>query len=235
MHGGVADRHVVHPQPLELHRVDGPAGQQVVADRDAVAALLGGPAVHPVAPGRVAPEQRGDLVVVAGQVVLGEQVDDQRRARDVRHRVVLDAPRVAVERAVEVAAVAPRDVLVGEPLLGHPEVAVEVGLHDRLELEEHLGLAQRFAHGAPSRGRPQRATDLVQRNGRALAAGTGWAVRVSRRGARRGSRCRRRCAGDGIPGRCAPRPGAPGSPPPRAGRPRRRGRRGRRRGRPGAP
>ena len=103
-------------------------------------ALLGGPAVHPVAPRGVAAEQGRDLVVVAGQVVLGQQVDDQRGPRHVGHLRVLDRPGVAVERAVEVAAVAPRDVLVGEPLLGHREVPVEVLLDDRLELEQQLGL-----------------------------------------------------------------------------------------------
>ena len=45
-----------------------------------VPALVGGPPVYPGAPRAVAAEHRRDLVVVAGQVVLGEQVDDQRRA-----------------------------------------------------------------------------------------------------------------------------------------------------------
>ena len=71
-----------HPGPLQLDGVDRAGGEQVVADGDAVPALLGGPAVHPGAPGAVAAEERGDLVVVAGQVVLGEQVDDQRGAAD---------------------------------------------------------------------------------------------------------------------------------------------------------
>ena len=78
-----ARRHVGHPGPLQRDRVDRAGDEQVVADRDAVPALLGGPAVHPGAPGAVAAEERGDLVVVAGQVVLGEQVDDQRGPRDV--------------------------------------------------------------------------------------------------------------------------------------------------------
>ena len=74
---GEAALHVHHAGALQRHRVDGAGGQQVVADRDAVPALLGGPAVHPGAPGAVAAEADGDLVVVAGQVVLGEQVHDQ--------------------------------------------------------------------------------------------------------------------------------------------------------------
>ena len=85
-------------------RVDGAGGQQVVADRDAVPALLGGPAVHPGAPGAVAAEERGDLVVVAGQVVLGEQVDDQRGAGDVGDCDCSSAHASPPSDAVEVAA-----------------------------------------------------------------------------------------------------------------------------------
>ena len=43
---------------------------------------------------------------------------------------------------VEVAPVAPRHVLVGEPLLGHLEVTLEVLLDHRLELAEQVGLGQ---------------------------------------------------------------------------------------------
>ena len=113
----VALGHVRHPEPLELDRVDHPLDHHVVAHHDRVPALLGGPAVHPLAPGGVAAEDHGDLVVVARQVVLGEQVDDQRRPRHVRDVGVVRRPRVALHQAVEVAAVAPRDVVVREPLL----------------------------------------------------------------------------------------------------------------------
>ena len=60
--------HVVHPGALQRDRVDRAGDQQVVADRDAVPALLGRPPVHPGAPRAVAAEQRRDLVVVAGRL-----------------------------------------------------------------------------------------------------------------------------------------------------------------------
>ena len=53
---------------------------------------------------------------------------------------------LAVEQPVEVAAVAPRHVLVREPLLGHRQVPVEVALDDRLELAQQLFLRVRLAH-----------------------------------------------------------------------------------------
>ena len=82
----VAGRHVRHPGPLQRHRVHRPGHGEIVADRDAVPPLLGGPPVHPGAPGAVAAEQRGDLVVVRRQVVLGQQVDHQRGPGHVRDR-----------------------------------------------------------------------------------------------------------------------------------------------------
>ncbi|GAA1037023.1 hypothetical protein GCM10009557_49370 [Virgisporangium ochraceum] len=75
--GGEAAFHVGHAGALQGHRVDGAGGEQIVTDGDAVAALLRGPAVDPRAPGTVAAEADRDLVVVAGQVVLGEEVHDQ--------------------------------------------------------------------------------------------------------------------------------------------------------------
>ena len=93
-------------------------------------------------PQPVAAEQHRDLVVVARQVVLGEQVDDQRGAGDVGQLGVGLEPRVAAEHAVEVAALAPRDVLVREPLLGDRHVPVELALDDGVELEQELGLRQ---------------------------------------------------------------------------------------------
>ncbi len=129
-------RHVDHAGPLQLDRVHGPGGQQVVPERYAVPALLGGPAVHPGAPGALAPEHGGDLVVVAREVVLGQQVHHERDPAERSHLRLLQGPRLAAEHAVEVAAQAPRDVLVGHPLLGDLQVAVELGLHHLLEGED---------------------------------------------------------------------------------------------------
>src|SRR5690606_8418732 len=101
----------------------------------------------------VAAVHRGDGAVVAGQVVLGEQVHDQRLARLVTQPRLLDRPGLAVERAVVVAALAPGHVLVREPLLGHRQVPVQLLLHDRFEVVEEVGLELVFGghgHAVPS-------------------------------------------------------------------------------------
>ena len=82
---GEALRHVHHAFAFERHRVDGAGGQQVVADRDAVPSLLGGPAADPRPPGTVRAEGLVDVAVIARQVVLGQQVDDEGGARDLAH------------------------------------------------------------------------------------------------------------------------------------------------------
>jgi hypothetical protein len=121
---------VHHPELFQLVRVDGARGQQVVAHHDAVPALFRGPAVHPGAPGAVAAEEGGDLVVVTGEVVLGQQVHDQRDLADVGDLGLLRLPGLAVlEEAGEIAAVGERDVLVRHPVLGDLEMAVEFLLH----------------------------------------------------------------------------------------------------------
>jgi len=98
--------------------------------------------VHPLAPGVVPAEDLGDLVVVAGQVVLGQQVDDQGAASDIGQWRVVGTPLLAPHPAVEVAPLAPWDEVVGEPLLGDPEVAVELSLDDLVQLTQQVGLGQ---------------------------------------------------------------------------------------------
>ena len=105
--GVVAGGHVVHPGPLELDRVDAAGDDEVVAQRDAVPALLRRPAADPRAPGAVAAEPGGDLAVVAGQVVLGEQVDEHRGLRRVVEPGLLRRPVLAAEEG-EVAPLVPR-------------------------------------------------------------------------------------------------------------------------------
>ena len=78
--GGLAARHLRHARALELDRVDRPRRHQVAVDRHRVAALLGGPTAHPGAPGAVLAEHPLDGAEVVRQVVLGEQVDQQRAA-----------------------------------------------------------------------------------------------------------------------------------------------------------
>ena len=116
--GVVAGGHVVHPGALERDRVDAAGDEQVVADRDAVPALLGRPPAHPLAPGAVPPEPGGDLPVVAGEVVLGQQVGDHRGPRGLVEPGLLRRPVLAAEGG-EVAPLVPRDVVVRVPLLGH--------------------------------------------------------------------------------------------------------------------
>ena len=99
-----------------------------------VTALFGGPAMHPGAPRAVAAERVGDLAVVAGQVVLGQQVDLEGDLGDRGEGRLARLPR----QLVEIAALAPRHVLVRHPLLGEPQVALEPGLGKRLQLAKKL-------------------------------------------------------------------------------------------------
>ena len=135
-------RHVHHAQLLEFDRVDGAGDCQIVAQSCTMPAFLGGPAVDPVAPRLVTTEEHRDLVVIARQVVLRQQVDDQRGPSHVGEFGVGLHPRVTTQDAVEVATVAPRDVLVGEPLLGDRDVSVEFGFDHGVEFEQELGLTE---------------------------------------------------------------------------------------------
>ena len=137
---GETSLHVGHARPLELDRIDGSRHEQVVADSRAVTALLSRPAPDPRAPCTIAPHVGGDLVVVAREVVFGEEVDDEARARRLAEPTLLGGPLLASEWAIEILGLVPRNVLVREPLLGRRQVSVELPLHDRLEVdEESLG------------------------------------------------------------------------------------------------
>ena len=154
--GAVAARHVLHALALERDRVDRPRRHQVVADGDRVAALLGRPAARPRAPGALAAEHAPQGEVVGGQVVLGEQVELER---DARRRA--EARVALLPRLVDVAAPAlPGDVLVGEPLLGGGEMAVEQPAHHGLQgRERSRGRGGRDGdHGGPPCGARPRAT-----------------------------------------------------------------------------
>ena len=80
MYCGEALTHVRHAQLLELDGVNRTRHREVVANDLPVPAFLRGPAMHPLAPGSLTAELGGDFEVVARQVVLSEQVDDQRGA-----------------------------------------------------------------------------------------------------------------------------------------------------------
>ena len=144
---------MLHAQPLELDRVDAAGDDEVVAQRDAVPALLGRPPADPLAPRAVAAEAGGDLAVVGGQVVLGEQVDRHRRLRDRVERRVLRAPVLAAEER-EVATAAPRHVVVRVPFLGQAEVAVEVLGDDGFEVVQQALFGAGSVSGASSTSSP---------------------------------------------------------------------------------
>jgi hypothetical protein len=74
-------------------------------------------------------------VVIAGQVVLGEQIDDEARARRIAVALLLGRPVLAAEEG-EVAPLVPGHVVVRVPRLVHREVALKLGSHDRLEVDE---------------------------------------------------------------------------------------------------
>ena len=102
-----------------------------------MASLLGRPAADPVEPRAVAlAEHPVDEPVVARQVVLGEEPDLERRLRDARQARLLRRPGLLVE----VAAQAVGDEVVGEPLLGDLEVAVQQPAGLGLQLVEQAAV-----------------------------------------------------------------------------------------------
>ena len=100
-------------------------------------ALFGGPPPDPDAPRAVVAVQRGDRRRVVGEVVLGEEVHEQRAAHRGIEVDLAGVPRFAGD---EVAAPAPRHELVREPFLGPGEVALERLFDGRLELGDEGGV-----------------------------------------------------------------------------------------------
>ena len=205
--GVVAGGHVVHPGPLELDRVDAAGDDEVVAQRDAVPALLRRPAAHPLAPGAVAAEAGGDLPVVAGQVVLGQQVDEHR---GLGRRVQPGLLRATSPRRRGRRSCAPR-----------PTARSRAGA-----TPWPSGCAGRGSRRPPARARsgrrpagmsgawgPPGRLDLRRRNLRGRnqrVTCTRWVARSGRR--THAVRVRRRVARPGVPARAAPsgRPAAIG-------------------------
>ncbi len=73
--GAVALHHVLDADVLVGRRIDLAGDHQIVAQRDGVQVLLGGPAADPAAPLLFEDEVLDDLAVVAGEVVLGDEQD----------------------------------------------------------------------------------------------------------------------------------------------------------------
>jgi hypothetical protein len=72
------------------------------------------------------------LVVVAGQVVFGEEVDFEGGLGDPGQPRLVGGPGFGVEVTTE----APGHVFVGQPVFGHGQVPVKQLLGDRLQLGE---------------------------------------------------------------------------------------------------
>ena len=130
--GHLGPGHLGHPPPLEGHRVNGPGDRQVVTNNDRVPALFRRPAPVPLPP-RTAREDGIDVGEVVGQIVLGQQVDEQRTPRRRRPRLTLGGWR-PLPAGLEVPPQRPRDKLVGEPLLGGRKVAFEQLASHRFKL-----------------------------------------------------------------------------------------------------
>ena len=139
--GIVAAPDVLHALALERDGIDRARGDQIVADGDRVAGLLGGPAPRPFTPGALATEHVPQCEVVVGEVVLRQQVQLERRAGGgIEPRVGL-APRMLGEAA----SLLPGHVLVGKPLPGGVEMTIEQPGDDGLEGVQ--GAAGRHRHG----------------------------------------------------------------------------------------
>ena len=124
-----------HAATLELHGIDAAGDDEIVADRNAVTRLFGGPLTDPLPPGAIGPETHSDFAVVGRQVVLGQEVDDHGGLGDLVEGRILRDPVLAAQEC-EVTPTAPRNVVVRIPGLRHREVAVEIGLHHRFQLSE---------------------------------------------------------------------------------------------------
>ena len=124
---------LIHAPLLERLGVAAARHGEVVADHDRVTTFLRGPTADPLAPRLFLAEGPPQRQVVVGQVVLGEQVDLQRRLRDVGQPRVLGSPWLLHE----VPPLFVRDVVVREPLVGGTDMPIEGLLDQRHELMEH--------------------------------------------------------------------------------------------------
>ena len=80
--------------------------------------------------------------MVAGQVVLGEEVDLEGGLGDPGQPRLVGGPGLGVE----VAAEAPGHVLMRQPLFGHGQVPVKQPLGDRFQLVEQVMVGMAIGH-----------------------------------------------------------------------------------------
>ena len=125
-----------HARPLQRDRVERASDRDVIAQHDRMPALFRGPAPHPDSPGAFVAVQRHQRVRVVGQVVLGEEIHEQRAAHAYAELDLMGVPRVPGR---VIAPAAPRHKLVGEPFLGAGHVAVQRLFNRRLELGDESG------------------------------------------------------------------------------------------------
>jgi hypothetical protein len=130
-------RDLGHPRPLERDRIDRARHRQIVPNDDGVAALFCGPAANPGSPCVVAAEPSGDGPEVVREIVLGEEVHEQRAAGGGADAVVIGLPLGIV---AEIPSLTPRNERVREPLPGRGEVPLEEFGGAGLELGEESGL-----------------------------------------------------------------------------------------------
>ena len=135
--GGEATSNLLQAQLLELDGIDCTSDDEVVAQRDAVPVLLGGPAVDPEAPWPVHAEVHRDFAVIGRQIVLRQEVGQHRHLGDLGQLRLLGIPVLAAEGVI-VLAVRPRNVVMGIPVLAHRQVAIDVLFDDGLEFAQQL-------------------------------------------------------------------------------------------------
>jgi hypothetical protein len=126
----VRDAHV-----LVGGRVDLASDHQVVAQRDGVQVLLGGPAADPAAPLVVEDEAEHELPVVTGEVVLDDQQDLEGVGDVLGQRDVRRVPVPPAEEG-EVLALLEGHEVVGVPDVLGVDVPPQLLLDDGLEFED---------------------------------------------------------------------------------------------------
>src|SRR6516225_4487964 len=96
--------------------------------------------------------------MVAGKVILGEEIQLQRCPGGGREPRLLDGPGFPAEEG-EVSSLAPRNVFVRHPVLGRGQVAVEVFLDCGLKFEKQR-LSRVRTDGLPTSMSPQAVLSL---------------------------------------------------------------------------
>ena len=134
---GAAD--LGHASVLEHLGVHQTTHGDVIAHDDGVPALLGGPALGPRPPRRVSAEHARDGARVPRQIVLGEQVHQQRGTSTRRQRSFA----VRESGVLQPGGALPRHVLVGIPLFRGFEMAIEKTLGLRFEFTEDVHVVHR--------------------------------------------------------------------------------------------